>query len=105
MNRRKFIHLGALTAPLLAAKRSFANGFSETTKPIVVATWDSGMDVNAEAWKVLSAKGKALDAVEAGARQCEDVISCCVGLGGYPDRDGIVTLDSCIMDEKSNCGA
>jgi N4-(beta-N-acetylglucosaminyl)-L-asparaginase len=28
-----------------------------------------------------------------------------VGLGGYPDRDGIVTLDSCIMDEHANCGA
>ncbi|MBS1732278.1 MAG: N(4)-(beta-N-acetylglucosaminyl)-L-asparaginase, partial [Bacteroidetes bacterium] len=29
----------------------------------------------------------------------------CVGLGGFPDRDGIVTLDACIMDEKANCGA
>jgi len=105
MNRRKFIHLGALTAPLLAAKRSFAKGFTETTKPIVISTWDSGMAVNAEAWKILSTNGKALDAVEAGARSVEEVISCCVGLGGYPDRDGIVTLDSCIMDEKANCGA
>jgi N4-(beta-N-acetylglucosaminyl)-L-asparaginase len=35
----------------------------------------------------------------------EDEINCCVGLGGYPDRDGIVTLDSCIMDEHANCGA
>jgi N4-(beta-N-acetylglucosaminyl)-L-asparaginase len=43
--------------------------------------------------------------VEAGARQIEDTINCCVGLGGYPDRDGVVTLDSCIMDEQSNCGA
>lgn len=25
--------------------------------------------------------------------------------GGYPDRDGIVTLDACIMDEHANCGA
>jgi N4-(beta-N-acetylglucosaminyl)-L-asparaginase len=35
----------------------------------------------------------------------ENEINCCVGLGGYPDRDGIVTLDSCIMDEHANCGA
>ena len=28
-----------------------------------------------------------------------------MGLGGYPDRDGIVTLDGCIMDEHANCGA
>lgn len=105
MNRRKFIHLGALTAPLLAAKNSFADNFSETNKPIVVSTWDSGMAVNAEAWKILSEKGRSLDAVEAGAMHIENEINCCVGLGGYPDRDGIVTLDSCIMDEFSNCGA
>lgn len=105
MNRRKFIHLGALAAPLFAAKRSLANGFTETVKPIVVSTWDSGMAVNAEAWKILSAHGRSLDAVEAGAMQIEDQQNCCVGLGGYPDRDGIVTLDSCIMDENANCGA
>ena len=105
INRRNFLHLSALAAPLLASKKSFANRFSETTKPIVVSTWDSGMAVNAEAWKILSVNGKSLDAVEAGARQIEDEINCCVGLGGFPDRDGIVTLDSCIMDEHSNCGA
>jgi N4-(beta-N-acetylglucosaminyl)-L-asparaginase len=105
MNRRKFLHLSALTAPLLTAKKTFANGFEGTTKPIVISTWDSGMPVNAEAWKILSAKGSALDAVEAGAIHIENEINCCVGLGGYPDRDGIVTLDSCIMDHLANCGA
>jgi N4-(beta-N-acetylglucosaminyl)-L-asparaginase len=105
MNRRKFLHLSALTAPLLAAKKTLANGFDGTTKPIVISTWDSGMPVNAAAWKILSAKGTALDAVEAGAVYMENEINCCVGLGGYPDRDGIVTLDSCIMDHKANIGA
>ena len=105
LNRRKFLHLSALAAPLLAAKRSFANSLEETVSPIVVSTWDSGMAVNAEAWKILTVGGRSLDAVEAGARQIEDTVNCCVGLGGYPDRDGIVTLDSCIMDEHANCGA
>lgn len=105
MNRRKFLHLSALTAPLLAANKSLANGFDGITKPIVISTWDSGMPVNAAAWKILSTKGSALDAVEAGAMHIEDKIDCCVGLGGYPDRDGIVTLDSCIMDHKANIGA
>lgn len=105
MNRRKFLHLSALTAPLLAAKKTIANSFEATTKPIVVSTWDSGMPVNAEAWKILSTKGTALDAVEAGAIHIENQLNCCVGLGGYPDRDGIVTLDSCIMDHKANIGA
>ena len=105
LNRRKFLQLSALTAPLLNSKRLLANDLERTTKPIVISTWDSGMAVNAAAWKILSAKGKALDAVEAGAMQIENEINCCVGLGGYPDRDGIVTLDSCIMDEHANCGA
>ncbi|MFN8243160.1 MAG: N(4)-(beta-N-acetylglucosaminyl)-L-asparaginase [Ferruginibacter sp.] len=105
MNRRKFLRLGAFTAPLIAAQRTFAAKWDTGTKPIVVSTWDSGMAVNAEAWKILGANGRALDAVEAGARQIEDTLNCCVGLGGYPDRDGIVTLDSCIMDEHANCGS
>ena len=105
MNRRKFLHIGALTAPLLSVKNSFATSLDQTNKPIVISTWDSGMPVNAEAWKILSTKGTALDAVEAGAMHIENEINCCVGLGGYPDRDGIVTLDSCIMDHKANCGA
>jgi len=105
MNRRKFLQLGAVTAPLLSVKRAFAGSFDQPKKPIVISTWDSGMPVNAEAWKILSAKGSALDAVEAGAMHIENEINCCVGLGGYPDRDGIVTLDSCIMDHQANCGA
>ena len=103
LNRRKFIHLSTLAAPLLSVKKGLSNS-TEQTKPIVVSTWDSGKPVNTEAWKILSANGRALDAVEAGARYMEGTINCCVGLGGYPDRDGIVTLDSCIMDEHSNCG-
>ncbi len=103
LNRRKFIGLSTLAAPLLAVTKILPNGAAQT-KPIVVSTWDSGMPVNAEAWKILSTNGRALDAVEAGARWIEGTINCCVGLGGYPDRDGIVTLDSCIMDEHANCG-
>src|SRR5690606_40382175 len=30
---------------------------------------------------------------------------CSSDLGGLPDRDGIVSLDACIMDENGNCGA
>jgi len=105
MNRRKFLQIGAITTPLFAVKKSFAKNFDQTTKPIVISTWDSGMSVNAEAWKILSTKGTSLDAVEAGAVHIENEINCCVGLGGFPDRDGIVTLDSCIMDHQANCGA
>jgi len=105
IDRRKFLQLSALSAPLIASKKSLANGFNLPVGPVVISTWDSGMKVNAEAWKVLVANGKSIDAIEAGARQMEDTLDCCVGLGGYPDRDGIVTLDACIMDEQFNCGA
>lgn len=74
-------------------------------KPVVISTWDSGMKVNAEAWKILNNQGAALDAIEAGARYIETLNDCCVGLKGYPDRDGIVTLDASIMDHNGNCGA
>ena len=102
MNRKNFLKLssfGLSSLPLI----SFS-GAAET-KPIVVSTWDSGMAVNAAAWEILGKNGRALDAIEAGANHIENEINCCVGLGGYPDRDGIVTLDACIMDEHSNCGA
>ncbi len=101
MDRKKFLQLSSLG--LIAIK--LPNFSKPVQKPIVISTWDSGMPVNAEAWKILSAKGKSVDAVEAGAKYIEDTINCCVGLGGYPDRDGIVTLDACIMDEKANCGS
>ncbi|MFT3907870.1 MAG: N(4)-(beta-N-acetylglucosaminyl)-L-asparaginase [Ferruginibacter sp.] len=101
MNRKNFIKLSSLGLSSLGLP-SFTTA---AKKPIIVSTWDSGMAVNAAAWKILAANGKCIDAIEAGAMQIEDTINCCVGLGGYPDRDGIVTLDACIMDQHSNCGA
>jgi N4-(beta-N-acetylglucosaminyl)-L-asparaginase len=76
-----------------------------TGNPIVISTWDAGMAANAGAWKILGNNGRALDAVEAGVRVTEDSINCCVGLGANPDRDGFVTLDASIMDDRGNCGA
>ena len=75
-------------------------------KPCVVSTWDFGVAANLAAWEVLSKGGRALDAVEAGARVPEaDLSNHSVGRAGYPDRDGHVTLDASIMDETGGCGA
>ncbi|MCJ8209922.1 N(4)-(beta-N-acetylglucosaminyl)-L-asparaginase [Mucilaginibacter sp. RS28] len=109
LNRRKFLSYttlaaGALSAPRVFAKSSF-NQKIAGNKPIVISTWDFGVAANQAAWKVLSTGGRALDAVEAGARIPEaDLKNHSVGVAGYPDRDGHVTLDACIMDEKGNCG-
>lgn len=100
-NRRSFLSKALLALPVLSTSRLFG----QVRKPIVVSTWDSGIPVNEAAIQVLKNKdGRALDAVEQGARYIEDQVNCCVGLGGNPDRDGYVTLDACIMDEKMNCG-
>lgn len=75
-------------------------------KPVVISTWNHGVPANEVAWKILKPGGKALDAVEQGVRTAEsnpDVQT--VGIGGFPDREGNVTLDACIMDHNSNCGA
>ena len=104
LDRRKFLQLSSLSIPAFSFAKILPAGNTKT-KPIVIATWNEGKQVNAEAWKILSKNGRALDAVEAGAKYIEGTINCCIGLGGYPDRDGIVTLDACIMDEHANCGA
>jgi N4-(beta-N-acetylglucosaminyl)-L-asparaginase len=105
-SRRKFlIQSGAIIPALTLLSSCETNPTVVQKKPIVVSTWDSGLAVNKVAWNILKNSGKAIDAVEKGANSIEDSINCCVGLGGNPDRDGYVTLDACIMDEKYNCGS
>jgi N4-(beta-N-acetylglucosaminyl)-L-asparaginase len=102
-SRRLFLKLGAAASVLSPLVSS---GQSATGKPIVISTWNFGLQANEPAWKILSAGGRALDAVEAGARVPEaDPRNTTVGLGGAPDREGIVTLDACIMDENGGCGS
>lgn len=101
--RRDFLKLSAAGTGLLMTPMSSP---SQVEKPIVISTWNFGLGANEAAWKVLTSGGRALDAVEAGARVPEgDPTETSVGLGGLPDRDGNVTLDACIMDEQGNCGS
>ncbi len=107
-NRRKF-----LGSSFLASTGWFLKTASDTKlpsisidNPVVISTWDFGKAANAAAWDLLNKQGKSLDAVEAGVKIPEaDPENHSVGYGGLPDRDGFVTLDACIMDEKSNCGS
>lgn len=109
-NRRKFIKISAAGASLAALSRSAVAKtliFNQAPNfPIVISTWDFGIAANKEAWKTLAKGGRALDAVEAGVKIPEaDMNNHTVGRAGYPDRDGHVTLDACIMDEFGNCGS
>jgi N4-(beta-N-acetylglucosaminyl)-L-asparaginase len=100
--RRKFLQLTGLSA----LSTTFSNSIAATsTKPIVIATWDSGIAVAKESFITMQQNKSALDAVEKGAIYIENQLNCCVGLGAYPDRDGIVTLDASIMDHFANAGS
>ena len=98
--------MSALATPVLVVPAAYAKPATETAKPIVISTWAPNVKANKEAWKVLETGGRALDAVHKGVQIPEDdPEDQSVGYGGLPDRDGRVTLDSCIMDELGNCGA
>ena len=111
IKRRNFIKgtvLGAIssTAPIISrASGLFERKKPSSGKPIAIATWDNRKATRA-AVDVIIKGGSALDAVEAGARVPEaDPEDMSVGYGGLPDRDGIVTLDACIMDEFGKAGS
>ena len=103
LNRRRFLTLSSLSAlspTLFALDPSRA-----APSPIIVSTWNQPK-ANAAAEAVLKQGKRALDAVEAGVQVPEaDPNDTSVGYGGLPDRDGRVTLDACIMDEKGNAGS
>ncbi|MES2794702.1 MAG: N(4)-(beta-N-acetylglucosaminyl)-L-asparaginase [Bacteroidota bacterium] len=101
MKRRKFLKNTTLAAlPLSNIELA-----KPLPLPIVISTWPN-IAANEAAWAELKLSKNALNAVEAGARIPEaDPNDTSVGYGGLPDRDGHVTLDACIMDEKGNAGA
>lgn len=115
MDRRKFVRLGAVGVAAAVVKPSLAaenlskaedQKFIAKISPVMVSTWNHGLEANKAGWEVIKKGGSSLDAVEAGARVTEsDIKNRSVGIGGMPDRDGNVTLDACIMDWESNCGS
>lgn len=82
------------------------NPQEKSIKPVVISTWKHGLQANEKAWEILEKGGSSLDAVQQGVMIAEaDPENNTVGIGGYPDREGNVTLDACIMDSNNNCGA
>jgi len=114
VDRRKFVRLSALGLTAAVVRPAFAGETLENNEtvssefkgPVMISTWNHGLDANKAGWEVLKSGGSSLDAVEAGARVTEsDVKNRSVGIGGMPDREGHVTLDACIMDWEANCGS
>ena len=106
INRRKFINTSlAATAGVTIASKLNASQ-EKGSLPVAISTWNHGVPANEEAIKLLLDGRSALDAVEAGVRVPEaDPNVMTVGYGSYPDRDGNITLDACIMDDKGNAGS
>lgn len=115
MKRRDFIQTGVLASAAAVtacqsdkevAKTGVNNPNSVAALPISIATWAPNTGAVDAAMAQISKEKTALDAVEAGARVPEaDPNDTSVGYGGFPDRDGNVTLDACIMDHTMNCGS
>jgi len=116
-NRRKFIKtsmLGSIGVTALSSFKSTGEPLGSTAnptskkqrKPLIISTWNHGLPANEETWKNLKNGTSTIDAIEAGMRIPEaDPKIRSVGYGGFPDREGKVTLDACIMDHNSDCGA
>lgn len=102
MKRRSFLQT---TGMLGLASPALLEQQATVPEPIIIATWKNEKGTQAGYQKIMET-GKALDGVEAGARVPEaDPNETTVGYGGYPDRDGHVTLDACIMDHLGNAGS
>ncbi len=83
--------------------RSDRSGFDG---PVIISTWEHGLAANLAAWKKLTAGKSVLDAVEAGVMVSEaDPAVSSVGYGGFPDSQGEVTLDACIMGPEGDAGS
>ncbi|MCS6916815.1 MAG: N(4)-(beta-N-acetylglucosaminyl)-L-asparaginase [Chitinophagales bacterium] len=109
-DRRTFIRKTALAAgsSLLAASvgQKAAAVVPQHEGHLILSTWSFGMKANAKAMEMLQAGSRLLDAVEEGVKVVEaDPSMTSVGLSGFPDRDGNVTLDACIMDEEGKAGS
>lgn len=117
MKRRNFIKKASVTGLGIVAGTSVLSSCDVKEKsnksvvkgtpvrPLVIATWNTPDEVETAA-NVLAKGGSALEAVEQGCRVAEaNEKGQSVGKGGLPDRDGNVTLDACIMNEKGDYGA
>ncbi len=113
INRRKFMERAALLGmagllPRMVSARKAVSYHQNQIHalPVVISTWRHGIPSNVAAMKVLEKGGSILDAVEQGVRVPEgDPANHSVGLGGFPDRDGHVTLDASIMGPDGNAGS
>lgn len=102
VDRRRFTGAMGALATACALKTLPSFGASPIGKPLFVATWNFGLPACEQSMKTLNLGGSVLDAVEQGIRLTEaDEKNDSVGIGGRPNRAGILQLDACIMDGRT----
>jgi N4-(beta-N-acetylglucosaminyl)-L-asparaginase len=105
-SRREFLRDASIAVALLPTAARAQKPPPAPRKPelpIVLATWDYGVDLCAGAQKVFAKGGDLLDALEKGVNVVEDdpkVTS--VGFNGLPNEHGVVQLDASIMDGRTH---
>jgi len=73
--------------------------------PYVLSTWNVPQATQT-AGKALDNGKSALEAAVAGvAIEEANALNTTVGKGGAPNRDGVVSLDACVMNHKGQCGS
>ncbi len=80
---------------------------TQVSRPVFIATWPFGLPACQHAAKQFQSGGSILDAVEKGINVTElDAAVTSVGLGGYPNAQGVVQLDASFMDgHRQRAGA
>jgi len=111
ISRKQFIKTtsiigsGIAVSPFLPQNISPKSFTSRNTKPIVISTWNHGMPAGEKSIELLMKDRNLIDAIENGINLIEnDPSNHSVGLGGYPDSSGEVTLDASIMNSDGNAG-
>jgi N4-(beta-N-acetylglucosaminyl)-L-asparaginase len=111
ITRRNFVKAGVITSggiltSQFSSSKLFGRFSADSPGPIVISTWDFGINANSKTFDLLQKNVNSLDSIEAGINVIEnDPGINTVGYGGLPDEDGIVTLDASIMDWKGNAGS
>src|SRR5262245_61245319 len=102
--RRQFLtEVAGAGAALALLNRKAAAQKPAAELPLVIATWDYGVELCAAAQKSFAAGGDLLDALEKGVNVVEDDPAVhSVGYNGLPNEDGVVQLDASIMDGRGH---
>jgi len=81
IHRRRLLQIGTLGISSIMTTRVFASKSLPSVKqgiivkkPLVISTWDAGINANKAAWEILKKNGRALDAVETRALDVFDVV-------------------------------